>query len=110
MASLGDRVLAEWPAEVQWWYPGVVVSDAGQAKEVQFDDGGRATLTDSQMTPLGVQTGMRVFCRWKGGDQYYGGKVSSAVGSCIHVDYDDGDKESTSISMIRVNKADLGIA
>lgn len=107
MASIGERVLAEWPAEVQWWYPGVVVSDAGGAKEVQFDDGGRATLTDAQMVPLSIATGKRVFCRWKGGEQYYGGVVSSSVGNCIHVDYDDGDKESTSVSMVRINIADL---
>jgi hypothetical protein len=107
MASVGERVLAEWPQEVQWWYPGVVVSDAGQAKEVQFDDGGRATLTDSQMIPLSIGVGSRVYCRWKGGQQYFGGVVSSAVGSCIHVDYDDGDKESTSIAMVRVNKSDM---
>ena len=108
MASIGDRVLAEWPQEQgQWWYPGVVVSDAGQAQDVQFDDGGRATLSSSQMRPLSIGAGQRVFCRWKGGEQYYGGRVSSAVGGCILVDYDDGDKESTSVSMVRINSADL---
>ena len=108
MAAVGERVLAVWPEEQgQWWYPGVVVSDAGTAKEVVFDDGGRATVTDDQIIALNIAAGNRLYCRWKGGQQYYGGVVSSAAGSCIHVDYDDGDKESTSVSMVRINAADV---
>lgn len=108
MANIGDRVLAVWPQEQgEWWYPGVVVSDAGGAKEVVFDDGGRAAISDAEMIPLSIGAGKRVFCRWKGGDKYYGGVVSSATGGCIHINYDDGDKESTSVSLVRINRADV---
>lgn len=107
MPNVGDRVLAEWPQEGQWWYPGVIVSSAGSAMEVQYDDGDRATLTEAQVKPLDIRVGARVYCRWKGGGQYYPGVISSQNANAISVDYDDGDKENTTISMVRINVKDL---
>jgi hypothetical protein len=106
MPSIGDRVIAQWPAEKSWWYPGVVVSDGGQI-EVQFDDGDRAVLGPDQMKSLAIGPGSRVHCRWKGGSSYYPGKVSDARGSAIHVNYDDGDQEWSSVCMVRVSQNDL---
>jgi DNA repair Crb2-like protein len=107
MANIGDRVLAKWPVEKDWWYPGVVVGTGLVGLEVQFDDGDRTSVTDEEYRPLQLGIGSRVYCRWKGGGEYYPGKVSMAVGDAIHVEYDDGDKETTSVSMVRVNQADL---
>jgi hypothetical protein len=107
MAKVGDRVLAQWPQEKDWWYPGVVVSDGGGAYEVQFDDGDRATLKEDQTLPLLVSAGDRVYCRWKGGPVYYPGEIANIIGAAIWIDYDDGDHEGTSISLIRVNEEDL---
>jgi hypothetical protein len=107
MPNVGERVLAQWPQETDWWYPGVIVSDAGGAIEVQFDDGDRAVLIQQQAKPLDVGLGSRVFCRWKGGQSYYPGIVSSVTGHAIGIDYDDGDKEVSAVGMIRVNVKDL---
>lgn len=104
---LGDRVLAKWPQEEQWWYPGVVTDSDGASVEVTFDDGDRSRVSVEDVRPLMVRVGSRVYCRWKGGDSYYAGKVSQAQGAAIHIDYDDGDQEMTSISLIRVNRNDL---
>jgi hypothetical protein len=59
------------------------------------------------MKPLNVGSGSRVFCRWKGGPQYYPGRVASATGDAIHVQFDDGDKEDTTVRMARVHQDDL---
>ena len=107
MASIGDRVLAKWPVEKEWWYPGVVVGTGLVGVDVQYDDGDRASVGEQEYKPLVLEVGSRVFARWKGGGEYYPGKVAMVAGSALHVDYDDGDRETTSLSMIRVNQADL---
>lgn len=106
MPNLGDRVLARWPREKSWWYPGVVVGD-GTVSEVQFDDGDRSMVPADEMRPLAVAVGTKIQCRWKGGDAYYAGKVSAVYGQALHVAYDDGDQEVTSVSMIRIDAAEL---
>ena len=103
--NIGDRVLAQW--EQQWWYPGVIVAVNGAGIVVQFDDGDRAPMSIEQARPLSYSVGDRVFCRWKGGDAYYPGVVSAVIGSAISIDYEDGDKETTTLSMVRINEADL---
>ena len=107
MPNLGDRVLAWWPAEDDWFYPGVVCDINGSEFDVQFDDGGRAKVPIAEVRPLNVTIGNRVFGNWKGGGQYYPGRVASTFGHTLHIDYDDGDKESTSVSMVRVHREDL---
>lgn len=107
MAIIGDRVLARWPQEVEWWYPGVICDTADGFYHVQYDDGDRAALDREQVRPLQLTPGTRVYCRWKGGQSYYPGVITSVQGDAIHVDYDDGDKEHTAISMLRMNQADL---
>lgn len=92
---------------MEWWYPGTIVSTNGDAFEVQYDDGDRTTLNSAQIKPLQITVGSRVYGRWKGGAQYYPGKVSIAAGEAIHIDYEDGDKESTTVGMVRVNQRDL---
>ncbi len=106
MPALGDRVLARWPQEKSWWYPGVVVGD-GPSPEVQFDDGDRSMVAVAEMRPLQVAIGTKLQCRWKGGEAYYPGKVAAVYGHAMHIAYDDGDQEVTSICMIRINEADL---
>ena len=60
MATLGDRVLAFWPGEADWWYPGVIVSEAAGTYDVQFDDGDRSNLREDQVRPLAFAPGARV--------------------------------------------------
>jgi hypothetical protein len=107
MANIGDRVLARWPQEKEWWYPGVVCSVNAGGYEVQYDDGDRAVVTEDLMRPLNLAAGARIQCRFKGGPSFYDGLVASSIGSAIQVNYDDGDSESSSVSMVRVNSRDL---
>lgn len=96
-----------WPIEVDWWYPGTVVNIDGEFFDIRYDDGQGARLTAAQLKPLNVGVGSRVHCRWKGGDQYYAGRVTSASREAIHVDYDDGDSEDTIVGMVRVHQDNL---
>lgn len=107
MFNLGDRVLAQWPAEKVWWYPGTVVSLGDASAEIQFDDGDRSEVELSQIRELAVQVGTRVYCRWQAGQTYYPGKVSEVIGHAMRLNYDDGDQEWTAVSMIRINQNDL---
>lgn len=105
MANLGDRILGQW--ETDWFYPGVIVGVPGGSLEVQFDDGDRAKLQPEQVRPLSLQVGIRVYARWQGGSAYYGGRISAIHGNAISIDYDDGDKETTTVSMVRIHAPDL---
>jgi hypothetical protein len=107
MISVGMRVLAMWPVEVEWWYPGVVCRLAGPEIEIQFDDGDRTIVTSAEITPLAIGVGSRVWGRYQGGKFYYPGQVSQQRGDAIHIDYEDGDKEWTTVSMVRVHEDDL---
>lgn len=107
MFSVGKRILAMWPVEVEWWYPGVVTRIAGPQFEIQFDDGDRTTVSAAEILPLAIGVGSRVWGRYQGGRFYYPGTVSQQEADAIHINYDDGDTEWTTVSMVRVHEDDL---
>ena len=98
----GDWVLARWKGD-QYWFPGVVESRAGDNVTVAYDDGTRETLPTSQVRPYDWAVGTRIQCRWKGGDKWYAGKITtmSSDGVTIGVAYDDGDQEQTRTATCR---------
>jgi hypothetical protein len=96
----GDRVAARWLDG--YWYPGVVLAIEGKRLHILFDDGDQLLVTPSQVKPLQLGVGDRVFCRWKGGPMYFPGEITRKDGERIHVHYDDGDEETTTIRLVRV--------
>ncbi len=98
----GDRVLAVW-YDLNW-YPGVVVSVAGKRVHVLFDDGDQAMVTPERAKPLAFRVGDRVCCRRKGGPIYYPGEIARIKGEVIHVNYDDGEEETTSVRLVRIER------
>jgi hypothetical protein len=106
MPNVGDRVLAVWPVEQNWWYPGVVCA-ASEGYEIQYDDGDRGVVEVEQIRPLDIRVGSRVYGRWQGGGAYYPGRVAEVVGHALHIHYDDGDREWSSVSMLRMHQDDL---
>jgi len=101
--SVGQRILAQWYPEV-FFYPGVIEAIDGEEYTVQFDDGDRALVTARQIMPLDIKVGSRIFGRWQNGELYYPGRVDQQNGDKIHVRYEDGDEEWTTISMVRVER------
>jgi hypothetical protein len=96
----GDRVLAPW--EPQWLYPGTVGAVQGQQVYMIFDDGDRGWVPLAAVRLLNVRIGSRVYGRWQGGRFYYAGTVTQVQGNLIFIQYDDGDQEWTTVSLVRV--------
>jgi len=107
MANVGDRLLARWAGEADWFYPGVVVGESGNALEVHFDDGDRGKVSPSEVFALPLRIGMRVYGNWQGGGVYYPGTIDAITGHAVHIAYDDGDHEVTSVSALRIHREDL---
>jgi hypothetical protein len=104
MWNVGDRVLAHWYPEPSWWYPGTIQDRRGGDLLVAFDDGDRAWVGREQVKPLDVAVGSRVYGRWRAGRLYYPGTVTEKRGEAIHIAYDDGDREWTTVSFVRVDR------
>jgi Domain of unknown function (DUF4537)/DNA repair protein Crb2 Tudor domain len=106
----GDRVFGCWNDD--HWYPGVVLSPQEENQvHVLFDDGDQAILAPDKLRPLEVNVGDHVSCRYKGGLAYFPGEVTEKRGEVVHIRYDDGEEETTSIRLVRVqidSNADLG--
>ena len=92
----GDWVLARWQGGA-YWFPGVVESRSATAVTVAFDDGTKETLAINMIRPYDWRVGSSVQCRWKGGTEWYSGKITAAAADGVNIDvlYDDGDREQT---------------
>ena len=104
----GSRVLGQWSDG--YWYPATVQSTHNGQYTLTFDDGDSATVYSNQVTPLNWTTGSRVQCNWLGKGKYYSGTITSQRGHNIHVSYDDGDQENTSVGRCRASKATASTA
>jgi DNA repair protein Crb2 Tudor domain/Agenet domain len=100
MWEAGDRV----PAELIWWYPARALDVEDDGLTVEYDDGDSAHLSFRQVMALNIAQGNRVFGRKQGGPTYHPGTVTARRGEEIHVRYDDGEEEWTTLSMVRVDR------
>ena len=69
---------------------------------VRFDDGDQSWVRPDQVAPLDLEVGDRVFARWQRGPAYRPGRITRMQGERIHVQYDDGAQEWTTIGLVRV--------
>jgi hypothetical protein len=101
----GDRVLAPW--EPTFLYPGrikqIVLDDArGDQALIHFDDGGEGWVFLYSLFQLEIQPGQHVLVRRRGGVQFFHAAVVDADGEEVHVRYDDGSEEWTTIVFLAV--------
>jgi hypothetical protein len=97
----GDRVLAYDCDECM--YPADIVTIEDEERViVQYLDGPERMLTPELIKRFDVKTGLKVECRWSGGPHYFPGTLAKVEGERIHVKYDDGDDERTSIRLFRI--------
>jgi hypothetical protein len=99
----GDRVLARWGPE-KFWYPGTVREVRGDRYLIVFDDGDKQESPADEVGPEDIAVGDKVLGNFKRAGKYYPGKVTTRTGEQIHIKYDDGDEEDTTISMVRVER------
>lgn len=97
----GDRVMVNWTGD-NYWYPATIVTISGGKYYVIYCDTDRETVTADRIAPLDVQVGDVLECNWQNGGVYYEGKVTVKSGDMIHISYNDGDQEDTTIEYIRV--------
>ena len=98
--AAGDRILAVWPAD-GLWYPARVERVAGADVHIAYDDGDVGVVRAGQFGPVHWRRGTAVQCNWKNRGKYYGGVVASRDGERIEVAYDDGTRETITISRCR---------
>ena len=97
----GDRVLAYdcdeciYPAEI------VCIED-DQRIIVQYLDGPERMLTPELIKRFDVKAGLKIECRFSGAPHFFPGTLDKVDGERIHVKYDDGDEEWTSIRLFRI--------
>jgi hypothetical protein len=97
----GDRVMAYDSDECI--YPAEIVSIQDEQRIiVQYLDGPERMLTPELIRRFEVKPGMKVECRWSGAPHYFPGAITKVEGERIHVKYEDGDDEWTSIRLFRI--------
>lgn len=100
----GDRVLAPWGKA--WLYPGTIGEVEDDSAFILFDDGTRRSVPLANLRELDVSPGTRLYGKWKNGWLFCPGTVTETNGDAIFIEYDDGDKEWTTVAMIRVPTAE----
>ena len=100
--KVGERVLASWLDT--FFYPGRVRQIQGNNCEVVFDDGESAWVHAANVRRPDIKLGSKVFCRFHAGPMFLPGTVNQQNGEKILVVYENGEKEWTTISMVRVQR------
>lgn len=100
--SVGDRVLGRWPAD-GLWYPARVQSVAGNAVELAFDDGDLTKVSRADVRLIDWAVSTRVQCNFRNQGKYFPARIARIDGEAIDIAYDDGDRETATISRCRSN-------
>ena len=116
MWNLGDRVLALWPGDMKWWYPGVVVGVEGSRFELQFDDGDRSMVSASEIAKLEFPTGAKIHSRISSELAYVPAAVLKQQGSALLLRISkeimaNASKDIeiwTSVAMVRIDRSTTG--
>jgi len=97
-----DRALAQ--RKDQYWYRAIVqeVDRRQHRYSAEFGDGSSAWVFASQLLPDDIIVGDRISANWGRGGTYYWGKITERNGDDIHITYDDGGEEDTTIDVVRV--------
>ncbi|GIW80890.1 MAG: hypothetical protein KatS3mg105_2697 [Gemmatales bacterium] len=96
----GDRVFAPW--EPEFLYPGTVQSANDEFVVVAFDDGDQIELPMGSAVALELSAGDLVFSRYQGGAEYLPAVIRERNGDELLVEYEDGETEWTTLSLIRL--------
>ena len=98
--SVGDRVLAPW--EPEYLYAGTVQRmDEGEA-HIAFDDGDSGWVPLSELRPLRLEIDQLILCRKEMGPLFYPAVIADVSGETVHVTFDDGEDEWTTVAAVRI--------
>ena len=100
--AAGDRAFGQWFDG--FWYPGVIHEIVGKRVHFHFDDSDQAHLTWDRIEKLDLKVGDRVLARWQGGPFYYPAEITRKKGDRLHLHYEDGREEWSSVKLVRVER------
>ncbi len=98
--EVGCRVFGRWAAD-GYWYPGTVKEVKDGKYLVHFDDTDEAWLKEKELVCYQPTWGDHVEGNWLGKGAFYPGKITRRRDEKVHIAYDDGDDEDTTISALR---------
>lgn len=99
--NVGDVLLVNWSQD-EYWYSATVKQKEDERYLVVFGDGDEEWTTAERMTVDDLRAGDRVFGNWQMQGTYYPGRITQRKGRDIHIKYDDGNEEDTTIAVVRV--------
>lgn len=110
LCYVGDKAQVLWKGK---WYPAKVtnVNDDQSKCYIRYDGYGanwdewvsaeRYKAVGGAPRSGAIVQGSKVQCRWKNGKTWYSGVVAEKTGDNVFINYNDGDKEHTTVSMCR---------
>lgn len=101
MWNVGDRILALWPGDRQWWYPAVVCGVDDDQLEVQFDDGDRSMVPLSDVMRPEFPEGSGVQARLGRDLRYYPALVVRQRGAALLLRFTNDAEVWTSAALVR---------
>src|SRR6516165_1890300 len=96
----GDRVLAPW--EPTFVYAGTVDQVSAGRALINFDDGDAGWVDLAHVQPLALERGCRVMSRRRMGPNFFPGEIDDIDGDNVHVEFDDGKEEWTTVASLRI--------
>lgn len=84
-----------------YWFPGVVTAVGRGVVTVRYDDGEVETRPANQVKPYDWRVGSPVECNWNNSGKWYSGRIAAANGGRLQINYDDGDRETTTTGRCR---------
>jgi hypothetical protein len=103
----GDRVLAPW--EPTFIYAGTIDQVEAARALIRFDDGDSGWVELAHVQPLELEAGNRVMSRRRMGPNFFPGEIESVNGEKVHVEFDDGKEEWTTVASLRIPCSPKGV-
>ncbi len=100
--EVGCRVFGRWAAD-GYWYSGTVKEIKDGKYLIRFDDTDQAWLDKGEVVGYQPTFDDHVQGNWLGKGTYYPGKITRRKDEKVHIAYDDGDDEDTTISALRAD-------
>ncbi len=101
---VGATVLAYWPDD-GYWYPAKIEKRFRDKFEIRHLDGTSVTVSAESLATENLREGDRISANWKGEGSYYEGKIASREENKLHISYDAGPEERTTLAAVRVQRS-----
>jgi len=97
---VGNRAFAYWEAD-QYYYPATITQVEGDDIYIRYDTGEEEWTNSDYLAEMKVAVGDEVESKWSQDGEYYTAQVTAINGEQVHVVYEDGNEEWTSINNLR---------